>query len=198
MAFTTRGQDLLHDTSRRISRRADPEYRTSGQFKSRRATAGRHEETREGWLDWRALEAASIRNCRRGQPIYAFGYSISPDQGGHVASRAKRDPAEQIERDCKYRVRVQISRSALARLRGYFLANALRRDEAWFSDRFWRIPFEPYAPVRKQLLELLRQVNAVRNRAGLNKISIDVLRYHRRPVRVFNQPVEAIRVQPSH
>ena len=177
ISFTTLRDDYPDD--------ADPEYRTSGQFKSRRATAGRHEETREGWLDWRALEAASIRNCRRGQPIVAFGYSISYVRGGYVPNREKRDPTGTAERDRKHRVRVQISRSALARLRSHFLSNALRRDEAWFSDRFWRIPFEPYAPVRKQLLELLRQVNAVRNRAGLSKISTDAIRYQRYLVKVF-------------
>lgn len=149
------------------------------------ATAGRHEETKEGWLDWRVCESGNIRNCRRGQPIHAFGYSISSVRGGAVLRRDMRDPDGPPERDFHHRVRVQISRSAFGRLRRCFLSHALTRDEDWFAERFWHIPFEPYAPVRKQLLRLLMQVNKRRKRAGLSKLSPEIIRYHRKPVKVF-------------
>ena len=88
-------------------------------------------------------------------------------------------------------MRLQISRSALARLRRYLLRHALVRDETWLGERFWNIPFEPYAPVRKQLLRLLMQVNTVRKRAGLSKLSTEIVRYHRKPVKVYQSCSES-------
>ena len=35
---------------------------------------------------------------------------------------------------------------------------------------FYRLPFEPYAPVRRQMLNLLRAVNRVRRQAGFKPV----------------------------
>jgi hypothetical protein len=50
---------------------------------------------------------------------------------------------------------------------------------------FYDFPFEPYAPVRRQLLVLLREVNAVRRQAGFQVLPIDVLPLRRRIVKPF-------------
>ena len=146
------------------------------------ATPGRHESTKEGWIDWLEAERANIRNCMRGQPINVFGYSISLVRGDYLRKLTSGAPPE---RDGKRRVRVQISRRGMTRLREHLLGNALSRSEAWFAYQFWTLPYEPYAPVRKQLLSVLRQVNRERERSGLPKISSDVIRYHRQPGRVY-------------
>lgn len=140
------------------------------------STDGRHEPTKEGWLDFRAEESSVLRNCRRGQPILVFGYSISLVSGEYVRGGG---------RDDRMRVRVQISRRAMSALRAHLVGMATFRDAEWFAERFWRVPFEPYAPVRKQLLGLLRQINAARKRAGHPRITPDVIRFRRRPVKVF-------------
>jgi hypothetical protein len=44
---------------------------------------------------------------------------------------------------------------------------------------------EPYAPVRKQLLNLLRLMNGKRQQAGFAKIPPSVLRYRREIVKPF-------------
>ena len=54
------------------------------------------------------------------------------------------------------------------------------------------MPFEPYAPVRKQLLGLLRLVNARRQAAGYANIPPTVLRLRRRIVKPFGATVEVL------
>ena len=52
---------------------------------------------------------------------------------------------------------------------------------------FYDFPYEPYAPVRRQLLVLLREVNAVRRQAGYQVLPIDVLPLRRRIVKPFGE-----------
>ncbi len=139
-----------------------------------------------GYLDWRSAEGQNIRNCRNGrQPIQFYGYSIYYVQGGYVLNRDKHNPDGPAERDRKYRVRVQISRAAMKELKARFLENARCRREEWFAEEFWKLPYEPYAPVRQQLLGILRQVNAARSAVGMSKLSPEIIRYRREPVKVF-------------
>ncbi len=148
------------------------------------ATRGRHDVTGE-YRDWRKLEGRNVRNCRAGQPIQIFGYSISYVPGGYVLNREKQDRTGKAERDYEYRVRVQISREAMRNLKARLVGNARKRSPEWLAEQFWNVPFEPYAPIRKQLLELLRQVNRERKSVGLSKIPSDVIRYQQRKVKVF-------------
>ena len=55
----------------------------------------------------------------------------------------------------------------------------------WFQAKFWNCGYEPYAPVRRQFLGILRQVNKARSAAGLPKLSRELIRYRREPVKVF-------------
>ena len=155
------------------------------------ASPGRHEPTKEGWIDWREAESGSLRNCSRGQPIYAYGYSITLVRGDYLR---KQTPNTAPQQDGKIRVRVQISRRGRALLREQLLRHACSRNEEWFARQFWNLPFEPYAPVRKQLLSLLRQINVVRKKAGLRKLSTNVIRYRRDLVSVY---ADSVRAQPS-
>ncbi len=121
-----------------------------------------------------------------------LGYSISLTHGGFVRNRDKVTLGGPPERDSKNRVRVQISRAAYRNLHAWFVENARRRRVDWFADQFWNIGYEPYAPIRKQLLGLLRQVNKARGAVGLEKLSADVLRYQHRPVKPFAQQLSYI------
>ena len=60
------------------------------------------------------------------------------------------------------------------------------RRRAW-PRRLCNLPFEPYAPVRRQLLNLIRHINQRRKPAGLEPIGFDVLRYRRRIVKPFER-----------
>ncbi len=142
------------------------------------ATQGKH--------DWFHQERANIRDCRR-QPIRVLGYSLSVVNGGYVSHRLKEAPDGPPERDSKRRVRVQISRAGYRELHATLLENARRRRVDWFAQYFWNIGYEPYAPIRRQLLELIRQVNKSRSAAGLPKISPKVIRYQQRKVKPFEK-----------
>ena len=70
-------------------------------------------------------------------------------------------------------------------MKAYLLDIARHRSAAELTAEFRHMPFEPYAPVRQQLLGLLRHVNCRRAAARLTPISHSVLRFRRRIVRPF-------------
>lgn len=119
------------------------------------ATAGEHEFFRR--------EKGSVRDARR-TPIRVGGYAVSVRQG-HVHVRI--DLAE-------YRV-----------LRAWFWDVAVRRSVGSLARAFYELPFEPYAPVRRQLLNVLRLVNKRRKVAGLEVLPSSVRHLRRRSVRPF-------------
>ena len=53
------------------------------------------------------------------------------------------------------------------------------RERKWASRSVTAMPFEPFAPVREQLLNLLRLANAKRQQAAFAKFPPSVLRYRR-------------------
>ena len=50
---------------------------------------------------------------------------------------------------------------------------------------FYEFPFEPYAPVRRQLLNIFRAVNGKRKEAGFSRLAVEVLPLRRRIVKPF-------------
>lgn len=130
-------------------------------------------------------EAKNVRNLERGEPLVAFGYSITRVAGQFLKSENGGEPV----RDTKKRVRVQIAKPTFRSLKARLLSHARNRSEDWYRLQFYHLGFEPYAPIRKQMLELLRLVNAARSPHGLSKIKPDCTRYRIEPVKVF-EPVQ--------
>lgn len=89
-------------------------------------------------------EAKVIRDVRR-IPIRFAGYSLS-FRGGHAS--------------------VRLDHREYQTLKGYFLANALRRNAEWLAAEFSALGYQPYAPVRRQLKCVARAVDRVRRTAG--------------------------------
>src|SRR5262249_1347302 len=71
------------------------------------------------------------------------------------------------------------------RLKSHLLGLAAHRSVEKLVEEFQRIPFEPYAPVRRQLLNMLRAVNRARGEAGFEPVPVSVLRLRRRIIRPF-------------
>ena len=120
-------------------------------------------------------EAAGIRDMRR-IPLQYAGYSISYRRGGRT-----RDG----ERDQRWHSHVEIERRRFLELKARFLHLAVHRSPVNLAMAFYDFPFEPYAPVRRQLLTLLREVNAVRRQAGFQVLPVEVLPLRRRIVKPF-------------
>lgn len=113
-------------------------------------------------------ERGLIRDVRR-EPIRVAGYSIS----------LKTDTAGRL------RSSVRIHPDTYREMKAYVLDLALRRSIEELSVVMQRLPFEPYAPIRRQLLNVVRAANRERKRAGLEPIPIAALRLRRQVVRVF-------------
>jgi hypothetical protein len=131
------------------------------------ATKGQHRFFEE--------EAAGVRDIRR-IPLQFAGYSISDRRGGRT-----RDG----KRDQRWHAHVEIDRSRFLEIKAHFLHLDVRRSSDNLALAFYDFPFEPYAPVRRQLLVLLREVNAVRRHAGFRVLPIDILPLRRRIVRPY-------------
>ncbi len=87
--------------------------------------------------------------------------------------------------DRKWHASVRIHPSDYLTLKAYFLDLATRRSVEKLTAEFQRIPFEPYAPVRRQFLNILRAVNRERKRAGYEPIPVAALRLRRHQVSPF-------------
>jgi len=131
-------------------------------------------------------EQKSIRDVRR-IPIRFGGYSISVKQG-HYRRKLPGTPAV---RDNKLRVRVQIEREHYLGLKAYFADVARRYSADELAMQLYCVPFEPYAPVRRQMLNILRAVNDRRKAAGMSTIAPKVLRYRRRIAKPFGPADES-------
>jgi len=149
------------------------------------ATAGSHA--------WKEKEAGNIKDCSRGEPIEFQGYSIYLKKGLYKPVRCRRDRTV-CELDDKKRVRVVIGRDAFRDLKAEILSLAKKRNANWIAAKFWHIPFEPYAPIRQQLLKLLFYVNQTRKRHGLPTINTKVIRFKRTIVKPF-EPLAATHVE---
>lgn len=128
-----------------------------------------------------ADEAGAMRDARR-TPIRCFGYSVS-SRGGHA--------------------HVRIGADEYKRFKASMLDLAPHRSTEELEQRLRSVPFEPYAPVRRQLLNIWRAVNRVRRTAGLQPLRVECLRLRRRIVRPFDEPGalrrgrEALRPSPQ-
>jgi hypothetical protein len=113
-------------------------------------------------------EASSIRDARK-TPIRFRGYAISY-RNGHP--------------------HVRIEQEEYKRLKAYFLDLALHRSAERLGSELARLPFEPYAPIRRQLLAVLRAVNRERKRAGFEPVPKSCFRFVRRVCRPFEPSVQ--------
>ena len=126
-------------------------------------------------------EEKNVRDARR-VPIRFAGYSISVKPGGYLRKVVSGMPAKP---DNKMRVRVQIQRNTYEEMKAYFIDRATRRSAEQLGEELYNVPFEPYAPVRQQMLNILRLINKFRRAAGQESVCPSVLRYRRRIVKPF-------------
>lgn len=110
-------------------------------------------------------EASSVRDARK-TPIRFHGYSISY-RGGHP--------------------HVRIDQEEYKRIKAYFLDVSLRWSIERLGGELGRLPFEPYAPIRRQLLAVLRAINGERKRGGFEPVPDTCFRFLRRICRPFEK-----------
>ncbi len=127
------------------------------------ATKGRHEF-------WQR-EAAVIKDIRRA-PITFAGYSIGCRKGV----------------DRRWHASVRIHPETYHEEKAYLLDVACQRPVNVLVSELQRgLSFEPYAPIRRQSLNILRAVNRARRTAGLEAIPHSCLRFRLRIVQPFGE-----------
>lgn len=109
-------------------------------------------------------ESAVICNAARGQPIHFAGYSI-----GLYSGRAS----------------VRLSLDTYRNIRGELLRLSTRIDAAAIEHQIRHMPYEPYAPVRRQMYAIVRAVNKKRKTAGLAQADWKCIRSRRRVVQAL-------------
>ena len=163
---------------RKAAGRANVHYLRHLRFFVLLATHGKHR--------FFADEKGSIRDVRE-LPIQFAGYSIGCKQGEYLH---KPKGSGKARNDGRYRSRVQVSRQVYLDWKAYFEELAKSASEKRLAYELYHFPYEPYAPVRKQLLEIVRLVNRVRKDCGKPMLDAkQVIRFRRQIVRPF-EPLE--------
>ena len=139
---------------------ANIQYIRHGRFFMLLSTHGRHRFFED--------EGEQVKDARR-SPIRYAGYSMS-HRGGHSHIRIELE---------EYR-----------NLKAMLLDLSTRRPVGALARMFRELPYEPYAPVRRQLLNLWRAVNRQRKLSSLPPIPIECIRLRRRIVRPFDLALE--------
>lgn len=129
----------------------------------------------EGNHAFKQQEKKSIRDCRRVAIKFA-GYSISYRRGGRTPKGGS---------DPKWHAHVRIDTTTYSELRAHLVALATHRSAESLAQEFRKIGFARYAPIRRQLLNILRAANAARSRTGYESIPHSVLNLRRTIVPVY-------------
>jgi hypothetical protein len=109
-------------------------------------------------------EGARIRDCRK-VPIKFASYAVSC-RGGHAHVRIERDTFRDVQ--------------------AFFVEHALRSRD-WLEEQIRILPFQPWAPVRAQVFQLVRAVNARRKLASYELVDPACVRTRRRSVKPFGE-----------
>ena len=152
---------------------ANVHYLRWGRFWVLLATHGQHEFFNE--------ESVTMRDVRR-TPMRIDCYTLTLRRGSYLHER---DAQGQCIPDGRLHTRVQIARDVYRDLVAWFEHQACQKTVEELSRELWNLPYEPYAPVRRQLLNLLRIINQQRRAAGQPAVPPDCLRMRRKIVRVF-------------
>lgn len=129
----------------------------------------------QGSHRFREIEAGAVRDIRR-VPIKFQGYSISYRPGGRTRSG---------EQDPRWHAHVEIERERYKEIRDHLVDLSVHRSAQDLALEFYQFPFEPYAPIRRQMLNILRAVNRRRKMAGYSQLPTGVLPLRRRIVQPF-------------
>ena len=159
---------------RKLAGLANLHYLRHGRLFVLLATHGKHRFFEE--------EGTRVRDIRR-LPLHVADYSVTYRPGQFKPRAGSDGPAEP---DDKWHARVQIGREAYRDLKAYFLERSVRTPADLLGRELYTVPFEPYARVRQQMLNVLRLVNEARRQAGCEHLPPTVLRYQRRIVKPFD------------
>ena len=116
-----------------------------------------------------------ISDCRRNGIRFA-GYSIRRSY---------------CSRTNKWHTLVRLDKVTVQALKSHLLQIATRRGKLQLEDEIRSICFQPYRPVREQLIAMVRAVNRKRKAAGMQVIDLNAVRSRRRITKPFGESFRA-------
>ncbi len=131
----------------------------------------------DGHHPFKQQEKSQIRDCRR-HPIKFNGYSISYRRSG-LTPKGGSAP--------KWHSCVRIDNRTYRELRAQLLNQATHRSADHLAQQFASLPFARFAPIRRQLLTLLRTVNKARQNVGYETVPTFALKLRRSIIRPFDE-----------
>jgi hypothetical protein len=134
----------------------------------------------EGHHLFKHQERKQIRDCRR-HPIKFEGYSISYRRSP-ITPKGGGEP--------KWHACVRVDNPTYKQLKSFFLDRAMHRSAKTLGQDFARVPYARYAPVRRQLLHILRSVNKVRSRQNYDELPPSAIKLRRAIVQPFESVEE--------
>jgi hypothetical protein len=126
--------------------------------------AGRQSATFEGY-------AVSYRRggYLKKSPAEKLDYRSTRDAWREATARGEEQPRPpRGQPDPKWHSRVEIERRSYQRLRAYFLEMAVRHSVGQLILELSQVPYGRWAPVRQQLLRVVKDVNIHRRQAGIS------------------------------
>lgn len=111
---------------------------------------------------------SEIRDVRR-EPIIFGNFSIGYKKGT----------------DRKWHASVRLSREVFSQTKRRFAVLSLKLSVEALQHEIANLPYPMYAPVRRQVLAVLRLVNNLRAEAGLEQVPSRNINLKRKPVRTF-------------
>lgn len=124
-------------------------------------------------------EGDSLKDCRR-TPIRFEGYSISYRKAGICRTSAGATDQRQ-----RWHAHVRMDDTTYRSLKSYFADIATHRTSEKLTEELGQIPFARYAPIRRQLLNILRLINDRRKQQRYELIPHTALKLRRTPVPVY-------------
>ena len=121
----------------------------------------------EGEHIFKQREASRLLDVRR-KGIRYGGYLISY-RNGHV--------------------QVRIDDGTYRQLKAYYVDISLKRKAEQLVNELYSAPFEPYAPIKRQMFNILREVNRRRKTAGYSQIPSSAIWLKRRIVKPFEEVI---------
>jgi hypothetical protein len=112
-----------------------------------------------------AEEGKAVRDARK-VPIKYEGYAVGFYEG---------------------KPSIRLDEGTCLNLKAYFEEIATKRSAEALGKMLYNLPFRPYRGVRTQLFQILDGMNAARAAAGLDQVPKTVIRFYRKPIRIFSR-----------
>ena len=146
---------------RRLKQNAGVHYIRCRRVAVLMVTKGRHET-------FYADHGSNISDIRR-TALKVYGYSIRFNTNANKVS---------VRLDEQTQSKAKAHLETIAAWDSY-------RDVAKLEREFMRLPYQPYAPVYRQLITIAKSVNRIRRKRGFDPIDLSCVRTKKRLVKVF-------------